>query len=109
VVKGLIINRFALTDGIGIVPMGDATVSDEDVRDVRVEGNFIGTDPTGTLDRGNLSGKALFAASDSTVGGASLASRNLISGNTRTGVFVGGAGGGVGARSSDDNEVGATS
>jgi hypothetical protein len=106
VVKGLIINRFAITDSIGIVPMGDATVSDEDVR---VEGNFIGTDPTGTLDRGNLSGKALFAASDSTVGGASLASRNLISGNTRTGVFVGGAGGGVGARSSDDNEVGATS
>jgi len=54
--------------------MGDATVSDEDVRNVRVEGNLIGTDPAGTPDRGNLSGIALFAASDSTVGGASPSS-----------------------------------
>jgi hypothetical protein len=82
VVKGLIINRFTSTSGIEIDPMGDASVPDETVTNVRVEGNFIGTDPSGTLDKGNrFLGVSLFAASNNTIGGTSLASRNLISGN----------------------------
>jgi hypothetical protein len=42
VIKGLAINRF----GGGISIEGDSGEN-------RIEGNFIGTDPTGILDRGN--------------------------------------------------------
>lgn len=47
-----------------------------------VQGNFIGTDPTGTLDVGNgLIGIKIAFASNSTVGGTTAAARNIISGN----------------------------
>lgn len=47
-----------------------------------VQGNFIGTDITGTLDRGNtLSGVLVTAASGNTIGGAAAGARNIISGN----------------------------
>jgi hypothetical protein len=105
VVKGLIINRFADTQGIAVGPMADASVPDEVVTNVRIEGNFVGTDPSGTISRGNAAGVNLFAASDSTVGGTSLASRNLISGNELSGVFIEGGGDRIGFGSSDNNEV----
>jgi CSLREA domain-containing protein len=70
VLRGLAINRF--TNGISIV----------NARGVRVEGNFLGTDPSGTLDRGNgNSGVFYNNAVDSTIGGTVPAARNLISGN----------------------------
>jgi hypothetical protein len=56
----------------------------------RVEGNFIGTDPTGTLDRGNFIGVELFGALDNTVGGTTPAARNVISGNEGFGVRIAG-------------------
>jgi CSLREA domain-containing protein len=82
VVKGLVINGFG--DGINI--HGD-TVGN------RIEGNFIGTDPTGTLDRGNFDdGVNVFeGASENVVGGTTPAARNVISGNTFNAVFVSGA------------------
>ena len=49
----------------------------------RIEGNFIGTDPTGTLDRGNGgAGVSIYnGPTENVVGGTTPAARNLISGN----------------------------
>src|SRR5262249_9467911 len=56
---------------------------------VTVEGCFIGTDPTGTLARGNTQGINFDFGQDTSngvVGGTTPAARNLISGNG-TGIF----------------------
>jgi parallel beta-helix repeat protein len=51
-----------------------------------VQGNFIGTDPTGTLPRGNqFGGVYIFSGINITVGGATAAARNIISGATAAG------------------------
>jgi CSLREA domain-containing protein len=82
VIKGLVINRF----GEGIDISGDSVAN-------RIEGNFIGTDPTGTLDKGNSDdGVNVFdGASENVVGGTTPAARNLISGNSCNAVLVSGA------------------
>jgi hypothetical protein len=101
VIKGLVINRVQNSDAIDIAPQTSADV----VTNVRIEGNFLGTDPSGTLDRGNGDGGVyLFATSNNTIGGTSRASRNLISGNSLPGVLLEGAGF-AGFGSTDDNEV----
>jgi CSLREA domain-containing protein len=86
VIKGLVINRFGF-NGVGIT--GDSA----NAAGNRIEGNFIGTDPTGTIDEGNgLDG--VFIGGSSTpvtgtvVGGNTPAKRNLISGNEGEGVEV---------------------
>jgi len=78
-IRGLVINRF----GTGISISGDSVAN-------RIEGNFIGTDPTGTLDRGNtFDAVALFdGPSENVVGGTTPAARNVLSGNDDTGIFV---------------------
>ena len=80
-VSGLTINRFASTG-----------VSIEGGFGARIEGNFIGTDPTGTQDLGNRSaGVDITGTSGSganIIGGAEPAQRNLISGNDSEGVFI---------------------
>jgi hypothetical protein len=89
VIKGLVINRFS---GVGIFVNG-ATVGD------RIEGNFVGTDPSGTIDRGNGFGGVAIEGdglSQAVVGGTTPAARNLISGNAGDGVFM--SGGFSGAR-----------
>jgi hypothetical protein len=53
-----------------------------------VEGNLIGTDPTGTMAVGNLVGVVLQSGSNNTVGGTTAGTRNVISGNTNDGVDV---------------------
>ena len=51
-----------------------------------VQGNFIGTDPTGTLPRGNMfCGVQSLSATNLTIGGPSAAARNLICGATSAG------------------------
>jgi CSLREA domain-containing protein len=82
VIKGLVINRF----GEGIDIQGD-TVGN------RIEGNFIGTDPTGTLDCGNSDDgvNVLSGVTENVVGGTTPAARNVISGNNCNAVFVSGA------------------
>jgi CSLREA domain-containing protein len=99
VVKGLVINRFTL-HGIAIFPDADLLTN------VRIEGNFIGTNPAGTsaLSNGGT-GVYLFATANSTVGGTSRASRNLISGNQQAGVFIDDGGSCCGLGSSDNNLV----
>ena len=80
VARGLAINGFqgtgAFTGGNGIVICCGAS-------NVRVEGNFIGTDVAGTTAQGNGANGVVvsFSALDNAVGGTLPAARNLISGN----------------------------
>ena len=54
-----------------------------------VQGNFIGTDVTGSTELGNgLDGVAIFDAPDNTIGGAQPGEGNVISGNDRNGIFI---------------------
>ncbi len=64
----------------------------------RLEGNFIGTDTTGTVAVGNFSsGVAIEAgAIDNTIGGTGSGAGNLISGNGNPGALVPGTGFGSG-------------
>jgi titin len=75
-VRGLVINRFA-RNGIGIVNAGSN----------RIEGNFIGTDVTGLIDRGNAIGVLILQTGGNVIGGNTAAARNLIAGNN-TGVSI---------------------
>jgi hypothetical protein len=76
-IQGLVINRFD-NEGILVTSAGNV-----------IRGNFLGTDPTGKLDRGNGSAGVTLAGSNNTVGGAAPADRNLISGNNFAGVTIG--------------------
>ncbi len=82
VVRGLVINRLA---GAGILIRGTGN---------RVEGNFTGTDTTGTQDLGNRgAGVDMFSeAGNNVIGGSAPAARNLISGNDVNGVNLRGSG-----------------
>lgn len=59
---------------------------------IRIEGNFVGTDRTGTIAAGNDADAVLldFGASDSVVGGATPAERNVLSGNWQAGANANG-------------------
>ncbi len=67
--------------GIGLAGSGNGNV---------VEGNFIGTDPTGTQDRGNGNfGILLFDSSSfNRIGGSTPAARNVVSGNDLNGIQI---------------------
>jgi len=58
-----------------------------------IQGNYIGADSTGTLDRGNHGDGVRIhqGASDNTVGGTILGTRNVISGNDDDGVQIAGS------------------
>ena len=73
-VRGLVINRFDGNPGPAIrFQTNGGNI---------VEGNYIGTDVTGTLDQGNGIGVFLDGVSNNRVGGTTAAASNLISGNT---------------------------
>ncbi|MBW3539574.1 MAG: right-handed parallel beta-helix repeat-containing protein, partial [Planctomycetes bacterium] len=56
-----------------------------------VAGNYIGTDATGTLDRGNAGdGVSISEASNNTIGGTAPGAGNVISGNNIDGVLLSG-------------------
>lgn len=86
-VRGLTINSFR--NGILITGNGGNTI----------EGNFIGTDVTGSLDEGNSeSGVRVVDSSENLIGGTTPEQRNLISGNgsfssslTHSGILIEGA------------------
>jgi hypothetical protein len=84
-------NVISANDGSGIVLTAGAA-------DNRVQGNFIGTDRTGTRKLGNVSmGVFLWGATNNIIGGPTTAERNVIAGNGRNGIQVslqGGRGGG---------------
>jgi CSLREA domain-containing protein len=72
---------------------GGVLISGAEAARNRVEGNFIGTDKSGTVDLGNnQSGVRIGdAADDNTVGGTTSGARNVISGSSSDGVFIGAA------------------
>jgi hypothetical protein len=79
-VLGLDIQEFSNN---GILISGDANV---------VAGNYIGTDATGTLARGNAwHGIQIYTGTGNTVGGTSESARNLVSANLTNGIQVEGA------------------
>jgi CSLREA domain-containing protein len=80
-VRGLAINRFD-GSGIQLTTNGGNTL----------EANFIGTNPPGTADRGNLGwGIRVAGSHGNTIGGTTSAVRNLISGNEMSAVLITGA------------------
>ena len=62
---------------------GDTTASDN-----VIEGNYIGTDATGTTAVPNNYGIAMVSTDGTTIGGSSTADRNVISGNTGNGIIL---------------------
>ena len=78
-VRGLVINRFALA-GIDLDVNGDNII----------QGNYIGTDLTGTVDLGNgTNGVAISQGSSSNlIGGTAAGDGNLISGNGEFGIII---------------------
>src|ERR1017187_2791384 len=75
-VLGLAINRFSAQ---GIVLSGGANV---------IQGNFIGTDTTGTLARGNGSFGIWVQSSGNLIGGRKAINGNVVSGGNDTGIFI---------------------
>jgi len=69
-IRGLVINR---TPGFNILVSSGFTNN-------IVEGNFLGTDPSGLVDAGNGSGVAV-NGTNTLIGGLTAAARNIISGN----------------------------
>jgi CSLREA domain-containing protein len=85
VIKGLVINRFTFSGIQTSVPSTSTGI--------KVEGNFIGTDASGTADLGNTYfGVALNNPSSNTVGGTLPEARNVISGNGDDGIAIGSRG-----------------
>jgi hypothetical protein len=80
-IRGLVINRFS-SQGIDVFSSSAALTN------VRIEGNFVGTDPSGTQALGNRGDGIEMDASDSVVGGSTVAKRNVISGNDVDGLSV---------------------
>ncbi len=87
VLRGLVINRFG---DHGVFLNGSIAAP---IEDVVVEGNFIGTDVTGTMALGNANGHFeggayITHAIRARIGGEAPAARNLISGHYGTGIIL---------------------
>ena len=80
VVRGLVLNRFHT-----------AAISINGGSNNRIEGNFIGTDVTGTVRRPNGgAGVNVFQSPNNIIGGTTAAAMNLLSGNNGAGIeFLG--------------------
>jgi hypothetical protein len=82
-IRGLVINRFR---GGGILVEGSLATGN------RIEGNFIGTNASGSTDLGTfLEGVIISGAPDNTIGGTEPRERNVLSGSSRGGVLISGA------------------
>jgi hypothetical protein len=57
----------------------------------RLEASYIGTDLTGTVDRGNARAGVNLNGTGNVVGGAAAGAGNLISGNNTSGVEINGS------------------
>ena len=77
-VRGLVVQNFT-QDGIDIAYSDGNTVA----------GNRIGTDAAGTAAAGNGQGVNIWAASNNVIGGTAPADRNVLSGNSGQGVYIG--------------------
>jgi len=83
-IRGLIINRF-YGAGLSIQAPGSSNV---------IQGNYIGTDRTGTISQGNgrattrMGGVLVQGSSGNVIGGTNSAHRNVISANGGTGIYL---------------------
>jgi hypothetical protein len=93
-IKGLTINRFG-QHGVLIKESGNT-----------VEGSFIGTDPGGTIDRGNGEDGVHIESADNLIGSPANAAQNVISGNDDDGVFVDGDGNTASGNVISNNHIG---
>ncbi len=86
-IRGLVINRFGSNDGINLNSGASNCV---------IEGNFIGTDPTGMIARPITGGQGIRSSggSGNRFGGVLPGQRNIISGNSLNGLEI-----------SDDDDV----
>ncbi len=80
VMRGLVINGFS-ADGIAMYVNGGNLI----------EGNFIGTDPTGKLAVTNSGDGIGITVPNNLIGGGAPASRNLVSGNAQRGIDITGS------------------
>lgn len=81
-VQGLVINRF--DNGI-VLEMNGSNV---------IQGNYIGTDVTGTIDLGNIyAGAVIFDTPYNRIGGTAFGTINVISGNNQYGIVITGSNG----------------
>ena len=71
-VRGFAVNRFANNSDVVAWNLGNNII----------EGNFLGTDPTGTVNLGSFNSLHVSGITGTTVGGTAPEARNLISGNT---------------------------
>ena len=84
-ITGLVINGFKPTTapnnlgGFGILLESNGNL---------IIGNFIGTDPNGTVARANQVGVHAIDSSQNTIGGTAVGARNVISGNIGAGVSI---------------------
>ena len=78
-VRGLAINRF----------LRGIQIEGAEATGVVVAGNFLGTDPTGTLDRGNTADGLIVLGPAALVGGPTRAARNALAGNGADGISIG--------------------
>jgi hypothetical protein len=53
-----------------------------------LQGNYVGTDAAGTMALANNDGVRIFSTSDNTIGGTAPGARNVISGNTYSGIVL---------------------
>jgi len=86
-VDGLNINAGTTTvRGLAINGFGGAGIDVSGAGGNTFEGNFIGTDPTGTIDEGNGGAGIEIFAGGHQIGGADPADRNVIAGNGGSGI-----------------------
>ncbi len=101
--RGLTIYRSPNNTIGGVLAGSGNLISGQNARGISIEdpaatgnlivGNFIGTDVTGTLARGNLeNGIVIAGAIGNVIGGTNSASRNLVSGNSQSGIYLLGVG-----------------
>ncbi len=96
VIRGLVIKRFIGQPGISI----------QGGTGVRIEGNFIGTDATGTVAAPNGIGIATSSGGIGVIGNLTPAGRNVISGNTGHGIAIAGIGPPAVGTSVENNHIG---
>ncbi len=77
-------NLISANTGGGIIISNSGGVASGNI----VQGNYIGTDVSGTLDLGNTVNGIEITASSNTVGGLTPEARNIISGNNQAGILI---------------------
>ncbi len=82
-VRGLVVSEFTTASAAG----GNGIALTTKGGDL-IEGDYLGTDSTGSLAEGNSQGVTIVSGTGDTIGGTAAGARNLISGNANYGAAV---------------------